>query len=145
MLRVGYYLRTCPKLLYKGDYGPSCLLDPETYEWNPLDQDLKKLLDGGEYVCPSARAREQLGEQQVTSEANKDTAEDLDVVNLQGGELAEEEEEEYDDDFVSGMPGTLTDQELEAFDFGSVKIKVGKVQAQVKVMALCMAQSYMAG
>lgn len=122
--------------MYKGDYGPASLLDPETYEWNPLDKDLKKLLDGGGYICPSARAREQ----QVTSESNKDTTGDVDVTNPQDGGLAEQGEE-YNDDFVSGMPGTLTDQELEAFDFGSIKIKVGKVQAQVKVMALRVAQS----
>lgn len=118
-------------------------MDPETYEWNPLDKDLKKLLDGGEYICPSARAREQFGERQVTSESNKDTAGDVDVANPLDGGLAEEEEQ-YDDDFVSGMPGTLTDRELEAFDFDSIKIKVGGVQAQVKVMALRVAQFYSA-
>lgn len=119
--------------MYKGDYGPSYLLDPETYGWNPLDKDLRGLLDGGTYVCPSARAREQLGEQQITGEANKDTTNDVDVANPQDKGISGDEE--YDGGFVSGMPGTLTNQQLEAFDIGSVKIKIGKVRAQAKVMA----------
>lgn len=119
-------------MLYKGQYGPSDLLDPETYDWNPLDQDLKKLLSESKYVCPSAtRAREQTGENKAMSETNEGVAKDMDGT----------EEEEHDEDespgfvFESKMPGILTVQQLKAFDIGNVKIKVGKVQAQAKVIA----------
>lgn len=131
--------------MYKGEYHPSYLLDPETYEWNLLDKDMKKLLGESKYVCPSARAREQSGEQQLTGDTKNDTAKDVTVANPQHGEGTEKEdeneeddrddEEEYDHDFVSGMPGTLTGQQLEEFDIGNVKIKIGEVQAQAKVMA----------
>lgn len=114
ILWVGYYLQSCPKLLYKGDYHPTYLLDPETYEWNALDKDLRKLLDESKYICPSERAREQSGEKQLMSDTKKDIAKDV-------------------GDFVSGMPGTLTDQQLEEFDIGSLKIKVLEVQAHAKV------------
>ncbi|RKP37135.1 arginine-tRNA-protein transferase, partial [Dimargaris cristalligena] len=30
---MGYYIHSCPKMNYKGDYRPSELLDPVTYEW----------------------------------------------------------------------------------------------------------------
>lgn len=114
MFWVGYYLQSCPKLLYKGDYHPTYLLDPETYEWKALDKDLRKLLDESKYICPSERAREQSGEKQLMSDTKKDIAKDV-------------------GDFVSGMPGILTDQQLEEFDIGSLKIKVLEVQVHAKV------------
>ncbi|KAF9430488.1 Arginyl-tRNA--protein transferase 1 [Podila epigama] len=30
---MGFYIFTCPKMSYKGQFHPSFLLDPETYEW----------------------------------------------------------------------------------------------------------------
>jgi arginyl-tRNA--protein-N-Asp/Glu arginylyltransferase len=33
---TGYYIHTCAKMRYKGEYGPSYLLDPvRTREWQP--------------------------------------------------------------------------------------------------------------
>lgn len=144
MFWVGYYLQSCPKLLYKGDYHPSYLLDPETYEWNALDKDLRKLMDESKYICPSARAREQSGEKRLMSDTKKDTAKDVDVVNPstekedenEEGKDAEDDDvdEDYDQGLLFGMPGTLTDQQLEEFDIGSIKIKVVEVQAHAKVI-----------
>lgn len=123
-------------MLYKGEYSPSYLLDPETHEWNLLDKELKKLLGESKYVCPSARAREKSGEKQVTSEANKSAAKDVDVTNSQDGKRTEE-----DNGFVSGMPGILTDQQLKEFDIGNVKIKLGEARGQAKVAApFCQAK-----
>lgn len=33
---LGYYIHSCQKMRYKGDYSPSFLLDPEEYAWYPL-------------------------------------------------------------------------------------------------------------
>ncbi|RIA89300.1 arginine-tRNA-protein transferase [Glomus cerebriforme] len=46
---MGYYIHTCQKMKYKGQYKPSDLLDPETYEWYPFDQ-CAALLDKHKYV-----------------------------------------------------------------------------------------------
>ncbi|KAJ7228778.1 arginine-tRNA-protein transferase [Mycena pura] len=36
-LYMGFYIHSCPKMRYKGDYSPSYLADPETYDWHPLE------------------------------------------------------------------------------------------------------------
>ncbi|KAG8722494.1 Arginyl-tRNA--protein transferase 1 [Ceratobasidium sp. 394] len=35
-LYMGFYIHSCPKMKYKGEYDPSYLLDPESYTWHPL-------------------------------------------------------------------------------------------------------------
>jgi len=46
---MGYYIPSCPKMKYKGDYKPSDLLCPEVYEWVPL-ADCKPLLEKSKYT-----------------------------------------------------------------------------------------------
>ncbi|PKC00054.1 arginine-tRNA--protein transferase 1 [Rhizophagus irregularis] len=46
---MGYYIHTCQKMKYKGQYKPSDLLDPETYEWYSFDK-CSALLDKHNYV-----------------------------------------------------------------------------------------------
>ncbi|KZO98195.1 hypothetical protein CALVIDRAFT_562577 [Calocera viscosa TUFC12733] len=48
-LYMGYYIHTCQKMRYKGDYSPSYLLDPEEYTWHPLAS-CTPLLDKHRYV-----------------------------------------------------------------------------------------------
>ncbi|KAL4075960.1 arginine-tRNA-protein transferase [Scleroderma yunnanense] len=36
-LYMGFYIHTCVKMKYKGDYSPSYLADPEEYTWHPLE------------------------------------------------------------------------------------------------------------
>jgi arginine-tRNA-protein transferase len=42
MLYAGFYIHTCPKMNYKGQYHPSDLLDPIDYQWHPIEQFRKK-------------------------------------------------------------------------------------------------------
>jgi len=46
---MGYYIPSCAKMKYKGDYKPSDLLCPEVYEWVPL-ADCKPLLEKSKYT-----------------------------------------------------------------------------------------------
>ncbi|KAI8066115.1 arginine-tRNA-protein transferase [Thamnidium elegans] len=39
---MGFYIDSCPKMNYKGQYAPSDLLDPVNYQWYPIDQFKKK-------------------------------------------------------------------------------------------------------
>jgi arginine-tRNA-protein transferase len=39
---IGFYIHTCPKMNYKGQYHPSDLLDPVDYQWHPIEQFRKK-------------------------------------------------------------------------------------------------------
>ncbi|XP_004625666.1 arginyl-tRNA--protein transferase 1 isoform X4 [Octodon degus] len=40
---MGFYIHSCPKMKYKGQYRPSDLLCPETYVWVPIEQCLPPL------------------------------------------------------------------------------------------------------
>ncbi|KAI8391164.1 arginine-tRNA-protein transferase [Radiomyces spectabilis] len=46
---MGYYIHSCPKMNYKGQYQPSYLLDPLAYQWFPLAE-YQKLLDTRSFV-----------------------------------------------------------------------------------------------
>ena len=40
---LGFYIHTCPKMRYKGQYKPSWLLCPESYTWQTIAECLPKL------------------------------------------------------------------------------------------------------
>jgi len=40
---MGFYIHSCPKMRYKGQYSPSFLLCPEVYSWHPIDKSKTKL------------------------------------------------------------------------------------------------------
>ncbi|XP_074763989.1 arginyl-tRNA--protein transferase 1 isoform X17 [Athene noctua] len=45
---MGFYIHSCPKMRYKGQYRPSDLLCPETYVWTPIERCLP-LLEHSKY------------------------------------------------------------------------------------------------
>lgn len=45
---MGFYIRSCPKMRYKGQFHPSFLLCPETFTWHPIEKCLP-LLDSSKY------------------------------------------------------------------------------------------------
>ncbi|KAF2839515.1 arginine-tRNA-protein transferase 1 [Patellaria atrata CBS 101060] len=54
---MGYYIHSCVKMRYKGDYKPQYVLDPETYSWNLFDDELRELLNSKPYVSLSREGR----------------------------------------------------------------------------------------
>ncbi|KAI0750919.1 arginine-tRNA-protein transferase [Daedaleopsis nitida] len=46
---LGFYIHSCQKMRYKGDYSPSYLADPEEHTWHPLEQ-CRLLLDKNHYA-----------------------------------------------------------------------------------------------
>jgi len=50
---LGYYIHSCPKMKYKGEYKPSSLLCPVTCAWVDLDKDCETRLDraGPHHYC----------------------------------------------------------------------------------------------
>ncbi|KAF2263244.1 arginine-tRNA-protein transferase 1 [Lojkania enalia] len=54
---MGFYIHSCAKMRYKGEYKPSYILDPESYEWNPLDGEVRQLLDVKPYVSLARERR----------------------------------------------------------------------------------------
>ena len=50
---AGFYIHSCAKMRYKGDYTPQYMLDPDSYNWNPLDDEMKMRLDARKFVSLS--------------------------------------------------------------------------------------------
>ncbi|PCH41274.1 hypothetical protein WOLCODRAFT_100182 [Wolfiporia cocos MD-104 SS10] len=48
-LYMGFYIHSCQKMRYKGQYAPSYLVDPEEYTWHPLEKCIP-LLEKYRYV-----------------------------------------------------------------------------------------------
>lgn len=47
---AGFYIHSCVKMRYKGDYSPQYILDPETYRWNLLDGEMRKRMDEKKFI-----------------------------------------------------------------------------------------------
>lgn len=56
---MGYYIHSCPKMLYKNDYKPQMVLDLANMTWNLLDDQFRKLLDEHHYFSPSILLRKE--------------------------------------------------------------------------------------
>jgi arginine-tRNA-protein transferase len=50
---AGFYIHSCAKMRYKGDYTPQYMLDPSSYNWDLLDDEMKKRLDNRKFVSLS--------------------------------------------------------------------------------------------
>ena len=46
---TGFYIHSCQKMRYKGEYSPSYLADPEEYTWHPIEE-CRPLLDQYRYA-----------------------------------------------------------------------------------------------
>ncbi|KAJ8113381.1 hypothetical protein OPT61_g4476 [Boeremia exigua] len=133
---MGYYIHSCTKMRYKGDYKPQYVLDPESYDWNPLDGQLRCLLDTKSYVSMSReRARKDslaatdVDGKTVAESSGDDvpefplpTAAEAGVAVRNGMSL-----------FDLKIPGVMTEEEIESsLDLGSTPIRVRGRHAEVQ-------------
>ncbi|KAH6618560.1 arginine-tRNA-protein transferase 1 [Boeremia exigua] len=122
---MGYYIHSCTKMRYKGDYKPQHVLDPESYGWNPLDGELKGLLDKKTYVSLSRERARQDSAASVSNTATESseldeleyplpTAAESGVAVKNGMSL-----------FDLKVPGFMTIEELDSrLDLGATPIRV---------------------
>jgi arginine-tRNA-protein transferase len=94
---AGFYIHSCVKMRYKGDYSPQYMLDPDSYQWDPLDAELKKKLDERKFVSLS---RERKGE---ASTQSNDGATDFPAENGTTGEAEEDEGSYFPERFISSF------------------------------------------
>lgn len=66
---MGYYIHSCAKMRYKCDYKPQYVLDLETWSWNLLDEEMKRLMSEKKYVSMSKEREEK--DQKPTADAGK--------------------------------------------------------------------------
>ncbi|EXJ90834.1 hypothetical protein A1O1_03939 [Capronia coronata CBS 617.96] len=71
---MGYYIHSCIKMRYKARFGPSYLLDPESFEWNLFDDKYRSELDKRKYVCPSHDRKYGIASNETHDSATSNTA-----------------------------------------------------------------------
>ncbi|KAF2005121.1 arginine-tRNA-protein transferase 1 [Amniculicola lignicola CBS 123094] len=122
---MGYYIHSCPKMRYKGEYQPSYILDSESYEWNLINGDLRKLLDSKRYVSMARERRlKETRSTDVLPNTTKDVTDDYSDYPLptaaEGGEAVKRGMSLFD----LKIPGLMTVDEIEEeIDLGQVAIK----------------------
>ncbi|CAK4031693.1 related to arginine-tRNA- transferase [Lecanosticta acicola] len=66
---MGYYIHSCKKMRYKGDYKPQYVLDYNNLEWDPLDDEMRNLMDRRKYArCHSESAHSEPGASDLDQE-----------------------------------------------------------------------------
>lgn len=135
---MGYYIHSCTKMRYKGDYKPQYVLDPESYEWNPLDGELKSLLDQKAYVSLSrerARKHPESSTHKIVDDAAGDNhdgelADFLLPTAAEAGDAVRDGTSLFD----LRIPGVMTEDEVEnTLELGSIPIRVRGRLAEAQV------------
>ncbi len=54
---MGYFIWSCRKMRYKGDYRPQTVLDYDTLKWDVLDEEMRGLMDKRKWVSMSRERR----------------------------------------------------------------------------------------
>ncbi|TGO89597.1 hypothetical protein BPOR_0102g00200 [Botrytis porri] len=114
---AGFYIHTCVKMRYKGDYSPQYILDPETYNWIIFDEHLRGRFDERKYVS----------ETQIASESSESSIRNSDSNNTPD----EDQSALYNADskpiFETSMPGLLSKSDiLTKSPLDHVKIRLGQ-------------------
>ncbi|KAH9874920.1 hypothetical protein J1614_004408 [Plenodomus biglobosus] len=133
---MGYYIHSCTKMKYKADYKTQHVLDPETYEWNPLDADLRDLLDKKTYVSMARerRLREAKASEAVETGENADAEKgDLSEFPFPTAAEAGAAVSKGMSLFALKVPGIMTAEEIEEqLDLDSMPISVGNRMAEAQ-------------
>ncbi|RMZ79947.1 hypothetical protein DV738_g3006, partial [Chaetothyriales sp. CBS 135597] len=141
---MGYYIPSCVKMRYKGTFAPSYLLDPESLEWDLLDQSYREKLDKQRYLSLSRERNKGPSEpqQKGSLKAEMDDASGVapsgekDTTKSRASKFADDEdleldEEEADNDdneipegslFEYNVPGILTKDQVSELDLDHWKL-----------------------
>jgi arginyl-tRNA---protein transferase len=125
---AGFYIHSCVKMRYKGDYSPQYMLDPESYDWDPLDDGLKKKLDKKKYVS--------LSRERIIGELSADASADVMETDkkIDDGSDSDDDAPVPNPDaplFSRKMPGILTKEQLRTeVDLDHIKLRIRGEEAQ---------------
>ncbi|RQM05306.1 hypothetical protein DH86_00001842 [Scytalidium sp. 3C] len=136
---AGFYIHSCVKMRYKGDYNPQYMLDPESYDWHLLDAQVKQELDKSKYLSLSARRAGKIAVE--TAEAADPASEGLSDPSREVDRMDEDVSDSDSDEppvkdpgralFLRAMPGILNkEQLLSQVDLDRINIRVGKYDAE---------------
>lgn len=141
---MGYYIHSCPKMRYKGRYYPSHLLDPETLDWNLLDNETRTKLDSRKYVSLSADRKAGIGSTEgipsgpAASDVKTTPSHVEELTKEKLGEKLKGEEIDMDSDpsdaddteipegslFDYNIPGVLKKEDVAKLDLDHMKLLV---------------------
>ncbi|KAF9102755.1 Arginyl-tRNA--protein transferase 1 [Mortierella sp. AM989] len=117
---MGYYIFTCPKMAYKGQFHPSYLLDPETYNWVEFEK-CREILDGQRYSAfenpvpmnPLFEEKMKMIHKSKRGQPENDDSEDYedDIDDWQS--VDEDDDDDGDDDGGDEIDGPESDNEQE--------------------------------
>ena len=122
---MGYFIESCGKMRYKGDYQPMEFLDPETYDWHLLDDKAKSKMQERNYISLS---KEEANGETTSTENSSNPA----PQPPKTGSALEDagDDSDYEPEDVEGtvwdnaMPGVLSKSEVSALPLGTVKLSV---------------------
>ncbi|KAF1851678.1 arginine-tRNA-protein transferase 1 [Cucurbitaria berberidis CBS 394.84] len=137
---MGYYIHSCTKMKYKGDYKTQHVLDPETHEWNPLDDELRGLLDRQAYVSLSRERRKKAEKEVSVTIDDRDAKENAQSTPAELSDYPLPTAAEGGEAVSNGMslfdlkiPGLMTVEEIEEqLDLGTMPIRVGNKMAEAQ-------------
>ncbi|KAI1573408.1 arginyl-tRNA:protein arginylyltransferase [Pyrenophora tritici-repentis] len=133
---MGYYIHSCMKMKYKGDYKTQHVLDPETYEWHSLDDELRGLLDKKPYVSMARERRRKLEKALSKDEGAEDHVEEKDDYSDYPLPTAAEAGNAVAKGmslFELKVPGLMTAEEIEEnLDLATMPIRVGSRMAEAQ-------------
>jgi arginyl-tRNA---protein transferase len=156
---MGYYIHSCKKMRYKADFKPQYVLDYHGFEWSPLDDQMRELMEKRRYASMS---RERL-RQAKSSEDDSAVPNGIDDAK-QGASSSEDDAEQSNatangiaavDDEIKhptakeaersglsllelGMPGVMTLAELlqSGIDLDTVRAYLGKKWGSTRMQNL---------
>lgn len=144
----GFYIHSCPKMRYKGEYAPQYFLDPESYGWDLLSDEVKRKLDANRYLSLSCERAELAGapilpppaqSAETTPVAEIETAVSSDTSVINGTDEADAEDSDDDPPvpnpdlpiYARNIPGIMTkDQLLASVDLDHIKLRIREVEAE---------------
>ena len=131
---AGFYIHSCVKMRYKGDYSPQYVLDPESYNWDPLNDEMKMKLDVKKYISLSRERSEGRPVNAAPPTDNTTGPTDKSEVAMEIDSVPDEEDDSDGEPpledpglplFARTMPGILTrDQLLTEVDLDHVKLRI---------------------
>ena len=99
---------------YKADYKPQYVLDPHSLDWQPLNDELRALMESRRYASPSLEQKKQT---QGQSDVEQETMFPVPLDAMNSGLSI----------LTLGMPGVLPISQLqEEIDLGSMKVSIGR-------------------
>jgi arginine-tRNA-protein transferase len=134
---AGFYIHSCVKMRYKADYSPQYILDPDTYDWDLMDEEMKRRMDDKTFVSLSRERAKEAFSSRTGTPADLDaeaplqtTNEATDISESPLGKVSDSDDEPPDPHpnaliWERPMPGLLTRaQLLHEINLDEIKVQI---------------------